>query len=493
MMNAKLSRRDFFKTSLAAGAFPLLFNGCASMFAANRRINIGVIGYGRIAHGMDVPGVMRFPERCTVTAVADYDRLRAEFGRKMIEEGYAKMGRKVQVKVCADYRELLADKSIDAVLLCIPDHQHALVATESLLAGKHIYLQKPFAQTIQEGRVIANVAQLKHRVVQVGAWQRSRPQFRKVVELVRNGRLGRVARVEVGIGCDSPGGDRTPQPVPEGFDYDAWLGPTDPSAPYNWTRCHNRDLKRIGDRPGWIQLAPYGWGMITNWGAHHLDITAWGLGCDSTSVRGVCEWMDLSGNKLWNVHTTYDLHYNCGGADVHVCNKFPMGVKFIGENGDWLWCTRGAVKVTPSDPEPTIRPGELGALAASKPSLLDDLTPSERKVDVLANGEERFWTTDDHFLNWLEAVAREDPGYTVCDVEGAHRSTAFCSLGRMCMELGRGKAGGAELAWDPAKEVTGNPEADAMLAPFARGRYDLHLPLAAAGLDYARMIKPLEG
>lgn len=479
-------------SALAAGAFPLI-SGCATKVVANRKINIGVIGYGRIAHTMDVPGVQQFTDRCVVTAVADYDRVRAEYGSRVVERRYAEKGIVQKVRACQDYRELLADPSIDAVLLCIPDHQHALVATEALLAGKHIYLQKPFAQTIQEGRVVANVAMQKGLVVQVGAWQRSRPQFRKVVQLVRNGRLGRIAKVEVGIGCDKSGGDRRPEPVPATFNFDGWCGPTDPTVPYNWTRCHNRDLKHIGDRPGWIQLAPYGWGMITNWGAHHLDITAWGLNCDPSSVRGTCEWMDLSGNRLWNVHTTYDLHYDCGGTDVHVNNKFQMGVKFIGENGDWLWCTRGAVKVTPSDPEPKVAPGQLGPLEASRPELLADLLPSEVTDDALAHGGEKFLRTDDHFLNWLEAIARQDPQYTVCDAEGAHKSTAFCSLGRMCMELGRGKKEGASLAWNAKQELSNNAEANKMLVPFARGKYDLRLPLAAAGFDYEKMVKPMEG
>ena len=490
-MKDNLSRRSFLASALAAGSAPFLLSGCAASFLACRKINIGVIGYGRIAHTMDVPGVQQFTNRCVVTAVADFDTVRAAYGKKVIEERYLKQGIVQEVKAYQDYHEILNDKSIDAVLLCIPDHQHAIVATEAVLAGKHIYLQKPFAQTIQEGRVVANLATEKGIVLQVGAWQRSRPQFRKVVQLVRNGRLGKIARVEVGIGCDKAGGDRTPQDVPKTFDYDAWLGPTDPTAPYNWTRCHNQDLTRIGDRPGWIQLAPYGWGMITNWGAHHLDITAWGLNADPTSVSGTCEWMDLSGNKLWNVHTTYDLHYACAGADVHVNNKFQMGVKFIGENGDWLWCTRGAVKVTPSDPEPKVAPGQLGPIAASKPELLADLRKEEIVDDALAHGGEKFLTTNDHFENWLEAIAREDPQYTVCDAEGAHKSTAFCSLGRMCMELGRGKAEGASLAWDAKAEVSGNAEADKMLAPFARGKYDLKPILTAAGYTYEKTIKPL--
>ena len=205
-----MNRRQFLSGMVAGGAAPLLFNGCIGGFAANRKINVGVIGYGRIAHTMDVPGVQQFTDRCVVTAVAEYDAERAAYGKKVIEERYAKKGIVQEVKTYGDYREMIADKSIDAVLLCIPDHQHAIVATDCLLAGKHIYLQKPFAQTVQEGRIVANIAKKKGLVVQVGAWQRSRPQFRKVVNLVRNGRLGKIARVEVGIGCDRSGGDRRP-------------------------------------------------------------------------------------------------------------------------------------------------------------------------------------------------------------------------------------------------------------------------------------------
>ena len=487
----KTNRREFLTGMLAAGSAPFLFNGCATGYFACKKINIGVVGYGRIAHQMDVAGVLLHPERCVVTAVCDLDAKRAAYGKQVIEESYAKRGIRQVVKTYGDHLEMLKDPSIDAVLVCVPDHQHALVAAACLLAGKHIYLQKPFAQTIQEGRLLANLATQKGLVVQVGAWQRSVPQFRKVVQLVRNGRIGKVTRVEVGLGVDESGGDRTPQPVPANLDYDAWLGPTDATAPYNWTRVHNQDLKHIGDRPGWIQLAPYGWGMITNWGAHHLDIAAWGLACDPRSVSGTCGWMDLSGNRLWNVHTTYDLHYDCNGTDVQVNDKFQVGVKFVGENGDWLWCTRGAMKVTPSDPEPVVEPGALGPIAASKPALLADLKSGEIRDDALAAGREAFRSEDDHFLNWLEAVAREDPSYTVSTAEAAHKSTAFCSLGRMCMELGRGKSAGTTLAWNAAKEVSGDPEADKMLVPFARGKYNLKSLLAAYGCDYAKMIKPL--
>ena len=475
-----MDRRQFLCGALASGAAPLLFGGCAGKFLANRKINIGVIGYGRIAHTMDVPGVQQFTDRCVVTAVCDYDATRAEYGKKVVEERYAKKGIVQVVKTYGDYREMLADKSIDAVLLCIPDHQHAIVATDCLLAGKHIYLQKPFAQTIQEGRVVANIATKKGLVVQVGAWQRSRPQFRKVVQLVRNGRLGKIARVEVGIGLDKAGGSSEAQPAPASFDYATWLGPT-PVVPYNETRCHSQDIKKIGTRPGWIQLAPYGWGMITNWGAHHLDIAQWGLGKQLSGpekVEGTCKWMDLSGGKLWNVHTNYDLHfsYNGGKTDLHLCDKYQNGVKFIGKNGDWLFCTRGAAKVTPSDPEPRVRPGMLGPMAASKPSLLPTL---KKMTDSSMNM---------HVSNWLDAIAADDPGATCTSAEIAHYSSCVCCLGQMCMDLGRGRKS-FSLDWDPCRETTGNAGYDKLMKPFARDKFDLKVNLAEFGLDLDKEIK----
>ena len=476
----KMNRREFIGTGIAAGV-PFFFTGLKhNTFRANSMINIGVIGYGRIAHTMDVGNSLKHTGLCRFVAVSDLDSKRRDYGKKTIEQMYAKMNISQTIKAYSDYRQMIADPSIDAVMICTPDHQHALNSAECLLAGKHIYLEKPFAQTIQEGRIVANIAKMKNLVVQVGSWQRSVPQFHRVCELVRNGRIGQIKRVEVGIGLDRSGGCRTPEKVPENLDYDAWLGPTDASAPYNWTRVHTQNLKDIGSRPGWIQLAPYGWGMITNWGAHHLDIASWGIGDGPDKVAGTCEWMDLSGNKLWNVHTTYDLHYACGNVDVHVNNKFQMGVKFVGENGQWLWCTRGRMKVTPSDPDPVVQPGMLGPIAASKDSLLEPI--SDPKVKLL--------TANDHWKNWLEAIRAGDPSLSVTNAEGGHASTAFCSLGRMCMELSRGVSGGASLDWNASTETTGNARADEMLAPFARGKYDLRIPLAKAGLDFDVMKKP---
>lgn len=470
------NRRGFLGGILAAGAAPMLMNGCCS-FCANRRVNVGIIGYGRIASSFEVPGVLARPDLARIVAVCDLDARRAKFGAERIEKKYADG---TKIAVYHDYKELCARDDIDAVMICLPDFWHALVASTAICAGKAVWLQKPFTQTIVEGRVLANLAKKYNTVFQVGAQQRSWNQFKGVCEAVRAGAVGKLKRVEVGLGIDVSGGSSAPEKVPATFDYATWLGPTDPTAPYNWTRCHNQDLKHITDRPGWIQLAPYGWGMITNWGAHHLDIARWGVGAvGPEAVEGTCEWMDITGGKLWNVHTNYDLHYtfNGGATDVHVCDKYQNGVKFIGENGDWLWCTRGAAKVTPSDPEPKVRPGMLGPIAASKPSLLPKL-----EAQPLA-------ATNAHVVNWLEAVAAQDPSMTVTNAELAHRSTSMCSLGQMCMELGRGRKAGFRLAWDAAKESTGSAEADALMKPFARDKFDLKVNLADFGLKLDEIVK----
>ena len=457
-MNAK--RRDFIGGMIAAGSAPFLFGGCAGLFKGNSRVNVAVIGCGRISAEFEFPCVLKRRDIARIVAVCDLDSRRVQFARSKIEAAYADG---TTIATYADYREVLAREDVDAVMICLPDFWHAIVAASAIKARKAVWLQKPFTQTIREGRIIADLARKYGTVMQVGSQQRSWNQFQAVCEAVNAGVLGRVSRVEVGLGIDKAGGCSRPEPVPKTFDYETWLGPTDPSAPYTETRCHSQDLSKITSRPGWIQLAPYGWGMITNWGAHHLDIARWGLGAvGPEGVVGTCKWMDLSGGKLWNVHTNYDLHYafNGGKTDVHVCDRYQNGVKFIGEKGDWLFCTRGAVKVTPSDPEPKVRPGDLGPIAASRPSLLPKMKP-------MAAG-----ATQLHVNNWLEAVLAGDPSKTVTNAEGGHLSTALCSLGQMCMELGRGKKE-FSLSWDAKRETTGNADYDALMKPFARGKFCL--------------------
>ena len=473
-----MNRRNFLGGMIAVGSAPMLFSGCCTGFYANRKVAVAVIGCGRIANSLEIPGVLKRKDIARLVAVCDLDSKRAAYSKAKIEKAY---GDGTKIRVYKDYKELCAEPDIDAVMICLPDFWHALVATTAICSGKAVWLQKPFTQTINEGRILANLAKRYDTVLQVGSQQRSWSQFEAVCRAVREGVIGDVKRVEVGIGRDASGGSSAAQPIPPNFDYETWLGPTDPTVPYNESRCHAQDTKKIFSRPGWIQLAPYGWGMITNWGAHHIDIMQWGLGKDfegPESVEGTCEWMDQTGGRLWNVHTNYDLHYsyNGGKTDGHVCNKYQNGIKFIGENGDWLFCTRGAAKVTASDPEPKAKSGKLPPIAASRDILLPKLGPMKDDAGAL------------HVSNWLDAIVANDKNATVTRAEVGHRSTSACSLGQMCMELGRGKKS-ARVDWDWKKETTGNVDADKLMTPFARDKYDLRVNLKEFGLDYETVLK----
>ena len=184
------------------------------------------------------------------------------------------------------------------------------------------------------------------------------------------------------------------------------------------------------------------------------------------------------GGKLWNVHDTYDLHFafNGGKTDVHVTDRYQLGVKFVGERGDWIFCTRGAFKVTPTDPDPVVRPGELGPLEASCPELLPKMWAMKKSCLQL------------HVDDWLEAIAANDPSLTATNAEEGHRSTALSSLGMMYMELGRGRKDGFSLNWDTKRETTGKAEYDALMKPFASGKFDLDVNLAEFGLDLCQVL-----
>ncbi|HEX2918807.1 MAG TPA: Gfo/Idh/MocA family oxidoreductase, partial [Edaphobacter sp.] len=235
-----VSRRRFLKTAAGTAAvagFPTIVPSTVfGQMAPSERINVGAIGVGRISRGHDLPGVFKY-DGARVIAVCDLDANRAELGRQLVTQTYTKkLGKPYDaVKVYHEYHELLANKDIDAVLISTPDHQHAIVAATAVRAGKDVYLQKPASLTIAEGRYLSNAVQASGRIVQIGSQQRSWKQFHRACELVRNGRIGEVKHVEIGLPGDPAGGNATPMPVPKGFNYDAWLGST-PVVPYTVDR-----------------------------------------------------------------------------------------------------------------------------------------------------------------------------------------------------------------------------------------------------------------
>ena len=298
-----ISRRDYLKRSvlgtagLVAMSASTPFSGYGrggSSRSPNDIINIAQIGCGRIARGHDLPEVLKHDD-VRVVAVCDLDTKRMEEGKRYVEQWYA-MHRgslsHVNVRMYQDYRELLAQSDIDAVVISTPDHQHFLPTLEAAIAGKDVYLQKPFSLTVEEGQILRDNLQRLGTVFQVGSQQRSTnpwPHFKWACELVRNGRIGALHTVRVGLPGDPPGGDPTPMPVPDFLDYDKWVGTT-PEVPYTLDRVHPLDrtsaagyvLPEGYSRPGWLRCEQFSAGMITGWGAHHVDTAHWGMGTELT-------------------------------------------------------------------------------------------------------------------------------------------------------------------------------------------------------------------
>ena len=454
-------RRKFLKKSIRAAigtglaiSFPSIVP--ASVFGKNapgNRINVAAIGAGRISRGHDMPGVWKHAQ-AQLIAVCDVDAGRASEGRKLVNDFYSKRDGQPYdgVKLYTDYRELLLNKDIDAVLISTPDHSHAMIGLAAARAGKHIYMQKPASLTIAEGRVMANVIQQTGVKFQIGSQQRSAGQFRYAAELVRNGRIGDLKNVYIGLPGDPPGGNKTAMPVPVQLDYNMWLGST-PEVYYTEERVHPQ--KDFG-RPGWLRCEQFGAGMITGWGSHHIDSAHWGMGMErSGPVEIWCEKVEFNTGGLWDVHGVFrtGARYK-NGVNMTVSNEFPNGIKFEGTKG-WVFVSRGDYQATSSDPS---KPGEQAKkLDASDPKLLSS---------VIGENEFHFIVSNDHHGNWLEAIRDNKP--TIAPVEEAHRSCSACLLHHISMKLNR------KLQWDPEKEqFINDPEATAMLSRTQRKGFEV--------------------
>ncbi len=219
--------------------------------------------------------------------------------KTLVNGFYAKDGNPYNgVKGYGDYRELLANKDIDAVVISTPDHQHAVLAVNAVRAGKDVYLQKPASLTIAEGRYMADAVKASGRIFQIGSQQRSWKQFHRACELVRNGRIGEVKHVEIGLPGDPSGPEAPEMPVPPNLNYDAWLGTT-PVVYYTEMRVHPQE--GFG-RPGWLRCEQFGAGMITGWGAHHVDTAHWGMNTELTGPVEIWGTAEFPAHGLWNVH-----------------------------------------------------------------------------------------------------------------------------------------------------------------------------------------------
>ena len=456
--NGKASRREFMGTAgkglVAASVlrgFPAIVPASVLGAAApSNRINVGAIGTGRISRTHDLPGLWKH-DRARIVAVCDLDSRRAADTRTLVNGYYSRKNGTPYDGVTAygDYRELLAYKDVDAIVISTPDHWHALIAIHAVEAGKDVYLQKPASLTIAEGRALSDAVHRSGRIFQIGSQQRSSPQFRYAAELVRNGRVGQLKIVEVGLPGDPSGDDEPAMPVPANLNYDAWLGST-PVVPYTEKRVHPQTGY---DRPGWLRCEQFGAGMITGWGAHHIDSAHWGMGTEYTGPVEIWGTAEFPAKGLWNVHGPFRTEaLYADGVRMIVSGDFPNGIKFIGTEG-WVFVSRGNETVTASDPVAKLK--DARALSASDPKII---------TSVIGPDEIHLYESKDHHGNWLDCVkSRQQP---IAPVEVAHRACSTCLLHHIAMKTKR------RLYWDPLKERFKNDEpANAMLSRPQRRPY----------------------
>jgi predicted dehydrogenase len=443
---SRLSRRDFLRSSvaLAAGALGGPYIVPASVFGQNapsNRVTLGIIGCGNQST-IDMSEFMKYPG-CQIVAVCDVNRgslgyktdkqfLGREPQRDFVNRFYAEKSASGTYKGCdmySDFRELLARKDIDAVAIIAPDHWHATMTVLAARAGKDIYCQKPLTLTVAEGQTMIKAVRKHRRILQTGSQYRSHATMRRACELVRNGRIGKLQRVETYVAANNfngPGPGWKAMPVPEGFDYDMWLGPA-PEAPYHHDRCLYR-FRFILDYSG---------GQTTNFGCHSNDVAHWAMGVDDT---GPVEVENLGAEfppkgDLFDTPTKVAFRARYANGVTLDCKTDPLGfgARFEGTDG-WLRVTsRGIV---------------------SEPAGIKD--------SVIAETEMRLPVSENHYHNFLDCVkSRKEP---IEPVEIGHRTATLCHLGNIAMILDR------KIKWNPRSEkIVGDSEAARMLSRPMRG------------------------
>lgn len=444
-----MKRREFLtrSTAVAAGivSFPMVVPArVLGKSAPSNKINIGQIGCGRIARSHDLPGTMQH-DSARVMAVSDLDSNRMKDGKKLVEGYYARKGGNAgsaDVKMYGDFRDMLANPDIDAVIISTPDHWHSQPAIQAALAGKDIYLQKPTSLTVVEGRLLSNIVHKQGVILQVGTQQRSSPQFRIAAELVRNGRIGKLHTVKVGLPGDPSGPEADPMPVPKNLNYDMWLGST-PDVPYTEIGVHPQ--QGYG-RPGWLRREQFGAGMITGWGQHHFDSAAWGMDTEHTGPISVEAQASFPKSGLWDVHGDFKVKavYE-NDLTMYVTGDYTNGIRYEGTDG-WIFVSRGNYVASASDP--VSKKNSAKALDASDPKIL---TSTIRKNEI------NLYRSSEQHGNWLDCVkSRKQP---ISPVEIGHRACTVCLISHIAMKLDR------KLHWNPTTERFSNDDqANSMLS-----------------------------
>lgn len=431
-MNTKMTRRSFL--AAAGAAFPVIIPASAlgknGKESPSERITLGFIGIG--GQGRFLLGQFLKKQDAQIVAVCDVHTERRLRGRTMVEEAYSeRFG--TSYTGCdnyGDFRDVIARKDIDAVVIAVPDNWHAIPAIMAADAGKDVYGEKPLAVTIAESRAIVDAVKRNNIVFQTGSMRRSWERFRAGCEIVRNGLIGELhtinSSVPSGWGCDL----QPETPIPEGFDYDMWLGPApwQPHTEMRWT-----------PRPSF--LLDYGNGMITDLGTHFNDIAQWGHGTEYTGPISIDGRGEFPKTGLYDTMLHCHIEYEfADGIRMTCVDKHPkpkISARFEGTEG---WIDIGYNETT-----------------VSNPSML---------TKVFGPNDTRLYRSLDHYNNFLSCIKTRSE--TAAPAEVGHRSLSLCILGNISMLLGR------KLKWDPDKEIfPGDDEANRMLSRSMRAPWKL--------------------
>ena len=424
--NTRATRRHFLKSTLtAAGAVvagPQIIRaetlGNANKDAANSRIGMGFIGMGLISQGHLVSFAgMKGVQPIAVCDVRDWQVKKSQATLK--ERGHE------GILGTSKFEEVLAHPDVDAVCVTTPDHWHAAIALAAMKAGKDVYVEKPMTLTIEEGKALAAAEKKYGRILQVGSQQRSEVHFRIAANLVRNGMIGDIKEIYCQLGqFPQPPEKETIVPVPEGFDYDRWLGPT----PF-FEHSENRVKGNYGG--GWRCYWEYGSRKFGDWGAHHFDIVQWALDRDNT---GPVEFIPKGFEGATHHHYRY-----ADGITVWRDKTPDKGhmIRFIGTKGEVL-VSRGKI----------------------------DTEPAELVRHKFGPNDVQVYESMDHRLNFIESIGSRKP--TICPASVGHRTATICQVAGIAERLGRA------LKWDPkAEQIVGDKEAAAMQDRPRRKGYEM--------------------
>jgi myo-inositol 2-dehydrogenase / D-chiro-inositol 1-dehydrogenase len=396
--------------------------------APSNRVTIGMIGFGRQTYHSNVKAFLDF-EDVVVTAVCDVDSWRMERGREMIESHYARSSSNGKYKGCKtyrDFRDMIDDKSIDAVMISTVDHWHVPMSLLAVKAGKDVCCEKPLTLSIEEGRILADAVKKYKRVFRTDSEFRSIKGFHRMAELVRNGRIGKVHTIYTGVPKSDVTMEQQPEmTVPSELDYEMWTGPVY-MEPYTMHRVH--EPENLNSRPGWMRVRNTCEGLITNWGTHLNDIAQW---CNGTDRTGPIE-VEASGiypsqENLWNVLLEMNATYKyANGVTLYYKMDRPF-VRVIGEEG-WIEYDYAKRRLT-----------------ASSDSILKSEI-KENEIRFPLKHEKR---------DFIDAIKKR--GETLEDAEVGHRTCSMCQLAHISIQLGSKK-----LKWDPDKELFDIMEANVL-------------------------------